>query len=147
MKPIISLLSLTILLAVCGGCGGNRNSGAQAQTIPTQTGSTKTIIGLNQFCNTTSGSGIAYTVPNGQTFILTDYSVQNGGFGGVSGQLIKQIGSESNLLLSISSAGATGDHFVSGYDFPPGSQIVWSTPGNPTQPTCIQISGYLIASQ
>jgi len=137
MKPIISLLNLAILLALCGGCGGNHNGGAQAQTIPTQTASTKTIIGLNQFCNITSDSGIVYTVPSGQIFILTDFYAESSN----AGQLIKQIGSESDILLSF--GGVKENHFVSGYDFPPGSQVVYSTPGSGG---CVQISGYLIAS-
>lgn len=100
----------------------------------------KKVIGLDSVCSPVGGVVVtAYTVPQGKTFILTDVV---GSPGVLSGTISRQVGSANSTVLDLTSSSLQDLHLVSGFDFGPGSQVLWLSLG--TRSLCVSLSGYLI---
>lgn len=103
----------------------------------------KQVVGLNPVCSTSRSVETVYTVPQGKTFILTDL-VGSGcasctGAAYVAGTISRRVGSTDSAVLAINNGSAPSLHLTSGYDFGPGSQVLYSNTTN----MCVSLSGYL----
>lgn len=132
LKTLILAVLCSALLYGCGGGGSSSVSEAQAQIGGSE--APKRIIGFRG-CSSSQGPATLFTVPSGKTFILTDVYINSS-----QGTIRKQIGEESTDVLDLVSNEA---HFLSGFDFPPGSQVIWAGGFG----VCASISGYLIPAQ
>lgn len=134
---LVALITLTLLGAV--------RAGAQVPSIKGPGKKALQVIQLVQQDLPGQSDVDLYTVPEGNTFVVTDFLVSNGA---AQANLVAISRSESGVLTSLThpillpAQDTRSFHFASGLEFGPGTHVSVGT-GAPNQAISVTLSGYL----